>query len=85
MWGSWWRDLLLGLAAGLVLTWVALIVMLTVAHPWTWYPDFIPVLGFADDAVMVILVLRWTVRHATLAAVRHQWPGSRKASRPWAA
>jgi uncharacterized membrane protein YkvA (DUF1232 family) len=120
--GSWWWDLLLGLTAGLVLTWVALIVMLIVAHPRggslrealrllpdllrllprlardaslprrvrvglalllaylaspvDLVPDFIPVLGFADDAVMVILVLRWTVRHATLAAVRYQWPGS---------
>ena len=29
MWGSWWQDLLLGLAAGLLLAWAALIAVLS--------------------------------------------------------
>jgi hypothetical protein len=33
MWGSWWLDLLLGLAAGLVLAWLVLIVALVIVRP----------------------------------------------------
>ena len=33
MWGSWWWDLLLGLAAGILLAWVALIVTLVIVRP----------------------------------------------------
>jgi uncharacterized membrane protein YkvA (DUF1232 family) len=39
-------------------------------------PDFIPVLGYADDAIIVTLVLRSTVRRAGLDAVRARWPGT---------
>jgi uncharacterized membrane protein YkvA (DUF1232 family) len=38
--------------------------------------DFIPVLGYADDAIIVTLVLRSTVRRGGLDAVRAHWPGS---------
>lgn len=122
MWGSWWQDLLLGVAAGLVLAWVALILALVVARPrggllrealrllpdllrllprlaadrslprgvraglalllaylafpFDLVPDFIPVLGYADDAIVVAAVLRWTVRRAGIGAVRRQWPGT---------
>jgi hypothetical protein len=33
MWGSWWQDLLLGLAAGLLLAWLALVAVLVIARP----------------------------------------------------
>jgi uncharacterized membrane protein YkvA (DUF1232 family) len=39
-------------------------------------PDFIPVLGHADDAIVVVAVLRGVVRRAGLAAVRRHWPGT---------
>ena len=39
-------------------------------------PDFVPVLGYADDAVIVALVLRSVVRRAGEDALRRQWPGS---------
>ena len=39
-------------------------------------PDFIPVLGYADDAIIVSAVLRSVVRRAGLEAVRAHWPGS---------
>jgi uncharacterized membrane protein YkvA (DUF1232 family) len=39
-------------------------------------PDFIPVLGYADDAIIVALALRSTVRRAGLDAVRAHWPGT---------
>lgn len=122
MWGSWWADLLVALAAGLLLTWLALIVVLMMvrprggmlrealrilpdllrllprlaadrtlphrvrvgmavllaylASPIDLVPDFIPVLGFADDTVIVAVVLRWAVRHAGVEAVRRNWPGT---------
>jgi uncharacterized membrane protein YkvA (DUF1232 family) len=122
MWGSWWLDLLLGLAAGLVLAWLALIVALVIARPrggllrkalrllsdllrllprlaadrslprraraglalllaylafpFDLVPDFIPVLGYADDAITVAAVLRWVVRRAGVQAIHRQWPGT---------
>ena len=39
-------------------------------------PDFVPVLGYADDAIMVAWVLRSVVRRAGPEPVRRHWPGS---------
>jgi uncharacterized membrane protein YkvA (DUF1232 family) len=122
MTGSWWADLLLAIAGGLVLLWIALIVALVVARPrgpllrealrvlpdllrllrrlgadgslprgvrirlvlllgylalpFDLVPDFIPVLGYADDAIVVALVLRSVVRRAGIEPVRRHWPGT---------
>ena len=46
------------------------------AIPIDLIPDFVPVLGYADDAIIVIAVLRSVVRRAGLDAVRAHWPGS---------
>ncbi|MET7992625.1 YkvA family protein [Amycolatopsis sp. NPDC005232] len=122
MTGSFWWDLVLGVAAGLLLLWLALVAVLVVARPRgdllrealrllpdvlrlirrlaadrelprgvrvrlglllvylalpiDLIPDFIPVLGYADDAIVVTLVLRSVVRHAGIDAVRAHWPGT---------
>ena len=39
-------------------------------------PDFIPVIGYADDAVVVALVLRSVVHRAGTDAVGRHWPGT---------
>ena len=122
MTGSWWWDLVIGIAAALVVAWLALVVTLIVIRPrgsllaealrllpdvlrlvrrlaadralprglrtrlWLLLaylampidviPDFIPVLGYADDAVIVTAVLRSVVRRAGIDAVRAHWPGT---------
>jgi uncharacterized membrane protein YkvA (DUF1232 family) len=122
MLGSRWLDLLAGLAAGLLLAWIALVIALMIARPrggllrealrllpdllrllprlaadrslprsvrialalllgylafpLDLIPDFIPVIGYADDAIIVAAVLRWVVRRAGVQAIRRQWPGT---------
>lgn len=39
-------------------------------------PDFLPVIGYADDVVIVALVLRSVIRSAGPDAFRRHWPGS---------
>jgi uncharacterized membrane protein YkvA (DUF1232 family) len=120
--GSFWWDLLLGMAAALLLAWLALVIGLVIARPRggllrealrllpdvlrlvrrlatdptlprglrirlglllaylacpiDLIPDFIPVLGYADDAIIVTAVLRGVVRRAGIDAVRAHWPGT---------
>lgn len=122
MTGSFWWDLLIGLGAGLLLAWLALVIALLVARPRTTVlreslrllpdllrlvralaadptlprgvrirlalllvylaipidliPDVIPVLGYADDLIIVTMVLRSVVRRAGIDAVRGHWPGT---------
>ena len=38
-------------------------------------PDVVPVLGYADDAVVVALALRAVVRRAGAEALARHWPG----------
>jgi uncharacterized membrane protein YkvA (DUF1232 family) len=46
------------------------------AIPIDLVPDFVPVLGHADDAIIVSLVLRSVVRRAGAPVVRRHWPGT---------
>jgi uncharacterized membrane protein YkvA (DUF1232 family) len=46
------------------------------AVPIDLVPDFIPVLGYADDAILVAAVLRSAVRAAGIDGVRAHWPGT---------
>lgn len=122
MTGSFWWDLVLGMAIALLLAWLVLIVVLLIARPRggllrealrvlpdvlrlvrllaadktlprgvrirlglllaylaipiDLIPDVIPILGYADDAIIVTAVLRGVVRQAGIDAVRAHWPGT---------
>lgn len=52
------------------------LVGLYLALPVDLVPDFIPVVGFADDVVVVILVLRSVTRRAGPEALERHWPGT---------
>jgi uncharacterized membrane protein YkvA (DUF1232 family) len=39
-------------------------------------PDFIPVLGYADDAIIAAIAIRSAVRHAGPDGLAQHWPGT---------
>lgn len=46
------------------------------ASPIDLVPDFLPVIGYADDAIIVALVLRSVIRKAGHEPLERHWPGS---------
>jgi uncharacterized membrane protein YkvA (DUF1232 family) len=56
---------------------VALVLLIPyLAMPFDLVPDFIPVAGQLDDAILVALVLAYVVRRAGRGVVEELWPGS---------
>ena len=39
-------------------------------------PDFIPIIGYADDAIVVALTLRSVIHHSGTEAIERHWPGT---------
>jgi uncharacterized membrane protein YkvA (DUF1232 family) len=39
-------------------------------------PDFVPVLGYADDAIIAAIAIRSAVRHAGADGLARHWPGT---------
>ena len=117
-----WLDALIGVAAALLICWLALVITLAIrrpkggllreslrllpdllrllrrlttnrdlptgvrvrvglllaylAFPIDLVPDFIPILGYADDAILVVLVLRSVCRRVSMEELRNAWPGT---------
>jgi uncharacterized membrane protein YkvA (DUF1232 family) len=46
------------------------------ASPMDLVPDFLPVIGVLDDAILVALTLRWIVRVAGADRIGRHWRGS---------
>lgn len=56
---------------------VRLVLLLVyLASPIDLVPDFIPVIGYADDAIIVALVLRSVIRKAGNGPLDQHWPGT---------
>jgi uncharacterized membrane protein YkvA (DUF1232 family) len=53
-----------------------LLLLVYLASPIDLIPDFIPVLGYADDLIIIALVLRSVTRTAGTEALARHWPGS---------
>ena len=52
------------------------LLLVYLALPIDLIPDFVPVLGYADDAIIVALVLRSATRRAGPDALARQWQGT---------
>jgi uncharacterized membrane protein YkvA (DUF1232 family) len=55
--------------------------VLYLAMPFDLVPDFIPVAGQLDDAILVAAVLAYVARTAGPPLVRELWPGSERGLR----
>jgi uncharacterized membrane protein YkvA (DUF1232 family) len=53
-----------------------LLLLLYLILPIDLVPDFIPVLGYADDAIIVAAALRSVARRAGSDALEKHWPGT---------
>jgi len=47
-----------------------------VAFPLDVVPDVVPLVGFTDDVLVVVLALRSVVRHSGASVLAERWPGS---------
>ena len=56
--------------------WILGALLVYLLLPIDFVPDFLPVIGYADDAIVTALVLRYAIRHAGYASVERNWPGT---------
>ena len=52
------------------------VLLVYLVSPIDLIPDFIPVLGYLDDAVVVVIALRFATKHAGRDAIAKHWPGT---------
>lgn len=70
------RNLSQDPSAGRGVRWRLVLLLAYLASPLDLVPDFIPVLGYADDIIVVALTLRSVVRHAGPDVLDEHWTGS---------
>lgn len=58
-----------------VRVWLVVLLVYLVS-PIDLIPDFIPLLGYVDDALVVAIALRFATRQAGSAAIKRHWPGT---------
>jgi uncharacterized membrane protein YkvA (DUF1232 family) len=63
---EWWRKALL------------VVVIIYLASPIDLIPDFIPVAGQLDDAILVVIALRVLLRGSGPRLLAEHWPGPRQ-------
>ena len=54
---------------------MAVLAAVWVASPIDLIPEFLPVIGPLDDAVVVALVLRYALRRVPREVLQREWPG----------
>lgn len=52
------------------------LLLVYLAVPFDLVPDFVPILGYADDAIIVAFALRSVTRRAGPEALDRHWPGT---------
>jgi uncharacterized membrane protein YkvA (DUF1232 family) len=50
--------------------------LIYLASPIDLVPDFVPVIGYADDAIITSFVLRHVIAQSGTTKLREHWPGS---------
>lgn len=70
------RRLATDRALGRGVRWRLWLLLAYLAMPIDLVPDFIPVIGYADDAIVIALTLRSVVRHAGAEALERHWSGT---------
>jgi uncharacterized membrane protein YkvA (DUF1232 family) len=56
--------------------WWLLGLLVYLVPPIDLIPDFLPVIGYADDAIITAIALRFAMRHAGYPALKRNWPGT---------
>lgn len=56
--------------------WSVWVLLAYLASPIDLIPDFVPVIGYADDVIITSIVLRRLVRRAGPEKLREHWPGT---------
>jgi uncharacterized membrane protein YkvA (DUF1232 family) len=56
--------------------WLVGLLLVYLASPVDLVPDFLPAIGFADDAIIAAFVLRHVIRRAGPDKLQEHWPGS---------
>jgi uncharacterized membrane protein YkvA (DUF1232 family) len=56
--------------------WLLLVLLVYLLLPIDLIPDFIPIIGYADDALLVAIALRSVVRASGPDALDDHWPGT---------
>ena len=55
--------------------WWILALLIYLASPIDLVPDFVPVIGYADDAIITSFVLRHVIARSGTTKLREHWPG----------
>ena len=56
--------------------WLVGLLLVYLVSPLDLVPDFVPAIGFADDAIITAFVLRHVIRKAGPDKLQEHWPGS---------
>ena len=62
--------------------WALVALAAYLVSPFDLVPDFVPVAGQLDDAILVALAVSWLLRSHGEAAIREAWPGPGRSLAP---